>query len=240
MYIIYKIFRIDIMGNVIYLMAANSKRKSHKWAVPMAHLFWAYRVLISWILLITVTIYASADVNTGSDVLNNEDVETRYEQTYKNPAGLSLFIYTWITQIIWQWIGAVVVFDYKNLASVGRDIETLLDDGKWAEALELISFGAKFNAANVLQTIEKEFLPKGTPQEQLAIICKERIDNNVKDEENEKSVNKVCELLCSCPTFLAFAGLCLLIFGIVNTATEGTEDANFYFSVGAIVITNVF
>eukprot|EP01083_Nonionella_stella_P057275 150408_1 len=43
---------VDIMGNLIYLMAANSQNKGRTWAVPMTKVFWAYRVLSGWVLLI--------------------------------------------------------------------------------------------------------------------------------------------------------------------------------------------
>eukprot|EP01083_Nonionella_stella_P170556 580666_1 len=146
---------IDIMGNLIYLMAANSKRKGYRWAVPMAWIFWGWRVLSGWALLISITVFAASDVDHAA-LLNNEDNATRYEQTFKNTAGLVLFVYCWVATPLWQWIGAVVIFDFKNLASVGRDVETLLEDGKWDEVLELVSFGAQFNPAFVLQKIERQ------------------------------------------------------------------------------------
>eukprot|EP01083_Nonionella_stella_P198858 729762_1 len=120
--------RIDIMGNLIYLMAANSKRKGYKWAVPMAKIFWLWRVLSAYALLITVTMYAATDIEFGMQALDNEAFDTRYKQTFGHPAGLVLFIYSWAATPLWQWIGAVVIFDYKNLASVGRDVDTLVED----------------------------------------------------------------------------------------------------------------
>eukprot|EP01083_Nonionella_stella_P198857 729761_1 len=119
---------IDIMGNLIYLMAANSKRKGYKWAVPMAKIFWLWRVLSAYALLITVTMYAATDIEFGMQALDNEAFDTRYKQTFGHPAGLVLFIYSWAATPLWQWIGAVVIFDYKNLASVGRDVDTLVED----------------------------------------------------------------------------------------------------------------
>eukprot|EP01083_Nonionella_stella_P030484 83543_1 len=95
----------------------------------MAKIFWVWRVLSAYVLLITVTIYAATDSEFGKDALDNEAGETRYKQTFIHPAGLLLFIYSWAATPLWQWIGAVVIFDYKNLASVGRDVDTLVEDG---------------------------------------------------------------------------------------------------------------
>eukprot|EP01084_Bolivina_argentea_P064995 118489_1 len=357
---------IDIMGNVIYLMAANSKKKGYKWAVPMAYLFWAYRLLSSWVLLITVTVYAASNVQYGSELLNNEAGTTRREQTLGNIAGLMLFIYTWIAIPIWQWVGAVVIFDYKNLASVGRDIETLLDDDKWDQVLELVSFGARFDAAKIYQTIQRntsvrtdnvdapgsqkiyncpgqhgltEFQtgqdgyscdicgdkfrkgetlygcrncnydicticnssnntivydleghaldkkatgysggykcdkcktssddtitwhcdecnydlcdkcyyikvkrkqknkskPENSPQERLADICKQKLEESEDDTQCAKT-GKLCECLCSCPTFLILTGIIFISVGIYVFTSVGTDGYNFFFSVGAISV----
>eukprot|EP01083_Nonionella_stella_P077316 211068_1 len=98
--------------------------------------------------------YAATDIEFGMQALDNEAFDTRYKQTFGHPAGLVLFIYSWAATPLWQWIGAVVIFDYKNLASVGRDVDTLVEDGKWNQVLELVSFGAAFNPAKILQKIE--------------------------------------------------------------------------------------
>eukprot|EP01083_Nonionella_stella_P125152 378422_1 len=144
---------IDILANLIYLMVASTKGKRYRWAKPMLWSFWIWRVFSGWALLITITVYAAVDVEYGADVLNNEAGETRFDQTFKN-AGLALFIYAWVATPVWQWVGAIVIFDYGNLASVGRDVDTLLDDGKYDQVLELISFGASFDAFAVLQKID--------------------------------------------------------------------------------------
>eukprot|EP01083_Nonionella_stella_P268368 907200_1 len=155
---------IDIMGNLIYLMAANSKRKGYKWAIPMAKIFWVWRVLSAHALLITITAYAATDSQYGMDALDNEAGETRYQQTFVHPAGLLLFVYSWIATPLWQWVGAIVIFDFKNLASVGRDVDTLVEDGKWDQVLELVSFGAEFDAGKVLQKIQRQKAKEDAPQ----------------------------------------------------------------------------
>eukprot|EP01083_Nonionella_stella_P076822 209513_1 len=121
----------------------------------MAKIFWAWRVLSAYVLLITVTIYAATDSEFGRDALDNEAGETRYDQTFKHPTGLLIFIYSWLATPLWQWVGAIVIFDYKNLGSVGRDVDTLVEDNKWNQVLELVSFGAAFNHVKVLQKIEQ-------------------------------------------------------------------------------------
>eukprot|EP01083_Nonionella_stella_P175056 608580_1 len=168
---------IDIMGNLIYLMAANSKRKEYKWAVPMAKIFWVWRVLSAYALLITVTVYAVTDSEFGMDALDNEAGATRYYQTFIHPAGLLLFVYSWTATPLWQWVGAIVIFDYKNLASVGRDVDTLIEDGKWNQVLELVSFGAAFNPVKVLQKIERHKSKVGARERPQGIELK-RVDGH--------------------------------------------------------------
>eukprot|EP01083_Nonionella_stella_P108113 314045_1 len=168
---------IDIMGNLIYLMAANSKRKEYKWAVPMAKIFWVWRVLSAYALLITVTVYAVTDSEFGMDALDNEAAATRYYQTFIHPAGLLLFVYSWTATPLWQWVGAIVIFDYKNLASVGRDVDTLIEDGKWNQVLELVSFGAAFNPVKVLQKIERHKSKVGARERPQGIELK-RVDGH--------------------------------------------------------------
>lgn len=132
-----------LTGNFMFLMAANSSQRSHRWAVKMTKVFWAYRVLSSWILLVSITVYAS---------------KTENELTYGNSAGTSLYIFTWIAEPTWQWIGGVIAFDLKNFNSVGRDLETLLENGKMEAVLELISFGATFDVNKMVQKLKQKTL----------------------------------------------------------------------------------
>ena len=126
-----------MMGNIIYLMAANSNKKSEQWAVTMTKTFWAYRVISSWILLITISIFATTDFD-GPEI---QPYAMRHHQTIET-SGIALFLFCWLATPIWQWVGAVAVFDYKNLASLGRDVVQLIHDGKLLDVLELIRFGA--------------------------------------------------------------------------------------------------
>eukprot|EP01083_Nonionella_stella_P126418 382625_1 len=134
------------MGNIIYLVAANSNKKSEAWAMSMTRIFWSYRVLSSYLYLILVTVFAM----TKFDAPKIEDYHIRNNQTIVEKGGFAIFLYCWIVTPLWQWIGAVIVFDYGNLSSVGRDVDQLMSDGKFLDVLELISFGANFNAEATL------------------------------------------------------------------------------------------
>eukprot|EP01084_Bolivina_argentea_P307597 531696_1 len=138
---------VDMMGNIIYLMAASSNNKSKNWAIKMTRIFWVYRVISCWLLLIIVTIFALTQFKTDGDKV--PDYNDRYSQTFENSTGFCLWIFCWIATPIWQWWGGVAIFDFGNLASVGRDVEQLVEDNKWLDVLELIKFGASFgtNAA---------------------------------------------------------------------------------------------
>eukprot|EP01083_Nonionella_stella_P016456 45937_1 len=151
----YGLGTLDMMGNIIYLMAANANTTSKLWKdnreipVIVTYIFWGFRVFSTWVLLFTLTIFAAEPI----DAPYLADPRDRYRQTFEDSVGLALFIYAWVATPLWQWIGAVVIFDYKNLGSVGRDIDTLMADKKWSEVLDLITFGARFNAAYVLAVI---------------------------------------------------------------------------------------
>eukprot|EP01084_Bolivina_argentea_P307602 531708_1 len=166
---------VDIMGNIIYLVAANSNKKSEEWAVNMTRIFWAYRVISAWALLTVITVFAM----TEFDALKIPDYATRNEQTIQSPTGLMLFIFCWISTPIWQWVGAVIIFDYKNLASVARDVAQLAHDQKWTDVLELISFGARFEAEQTLINILNESDVDNT-MESISKICVKEINK----EEN--------------------------------------------------------
>eukprot|EP01083_Nonionella_stella_P043282 116780_1 len=140
---------IGVMGNIIYLVAAYSNKKSEQWAISMTRLYWSYRVLSSYLYLMLVTVFAMGKF----DEPKINDHRTRHAQTIENKVGLAIFVYCWIVTPIWQWIGAVIVFDYGNISSVGRDLDQLLEDGKLLDVLELISFGAKFNATTLTEVI---------------------------------------------------------------------------------------
>eukprot|EP01084_Bolivina_argentea_P005123 9678_1 len=140
---------VDMMGNIIYLCAANSNKSSQGWAIKMTFAFWSYRVISAWILLIMVSVFAT----TNFDLPKIQSYEARRSQTIIDNIGFALFIYAWITTPIWQWIGAVVVFDYKSLSSTARDVEQLIHDKKWNEVIELIEFGASFPAAHTLSSM---------------------------------------------------------------------------------------
>eukprot|EP01084_Bolivina_argentea_P022228 41316_1 len=141
---------VDLMGNVIYLMAANSTKKSEYWAVTMTKVFWAYRVISAYLLLVICTIFA---IETKTDPHYVPDYETRNEQTIVNSTGRALFIFCWVSTPIWQWIGAIAIFDFGNLASVGRDVAQLVINEQFLDVLELIKFGADFDEEQTLKSI---------------------------------------------------------------------------------------
>eukprot|EP01084_Bolivina_argentea_P128795 227582_1 len=145
----YGLGTVDMMGNVMYLVAANSSRKNESWAMSMTYIFWSYRVISSYILLIMVTIFA----NINFEAPKIEDYENRHQQTIENVTGFCLFIFCWIATPIWQWVGAIIVFDLENLSSVGRDIEQLSEQNNWQDVLELIKFGATFSSENTLKRL---------------------------------------------------------------------------------------
>ena len=94
---------------MIYLMAANSNKKSEEWAITMTKAFWAYRVISAYVLLIVSTIFAMVRLN-NPPLVNPYD--ERNDQTIQNAAGFGLFLFCWIATPIWQWIGAIIIFDY--------------------------------------------------------------------------------------------------------------------------------
>eukprot|EP01083_Nonionella_stella_P172767 593932_1 len=165
---------VGIMGNVIYLVAANSNKKSEAWAMLMTRIFWSYRVLSSYLYLILVTVFAM----TKFDAPKIEDYQTRHRQTIKDKVGFALFLYCWIVTPLWQWIGAVIVFDYGNLSSVGRDVDQLMSDGKLLDVLELISFGANFNAGATLSEVisQKQTKKKTTKPSHTRVIHSTIVD----------------------------------------------------------------
>eukprot|EP01084_Bolivina_argentea_P307598 531697_1 len=140
---------VDIMGNIIYLMAANSNKKSKEWAITMTKIFWAYRVFSAYILLIICSIFAT----TNFDGPHIQNYPQRHKQTIESQTGLALFIFCWIATPIWQCVGAVAIFDHGNLASVGRDVAQLIADKKYLDVLELIKFGADFEAEDTLRVL---------------------------------------------------------------------------------------
>ena len=171
-----------MMGNLIYLMVANSNRKSEQWAITMTKIFWAYRAISSWILLIIVTIFATTEFH--ADYI--DDYDERYGQTIGNDTGLGLFMFCWIATPIWQWVGSIIIFHYRNLASVGRDIVQLAKDEKWLQVLELVKFGSEYSAEDTLIAINNtgsDTLTHQTEEPELKLkiahICMGQID--VKD-----------------------------------------------------------
>eukprot|EP01084_Bolivina_argentea_P006749 12772_1 len=165
-----------MMGNIIYLVAANSHQKNNQsWAISMTYYFWAYRVLSSWILLILISVFSTT--NFSSPGLNS--YHTRHAETIENHTSFGIFVYCWIATPLWQWCGAVIIFDYKNLGSVARDVSQLVADGKWPQVLELIKFGATFDAQNMLESIYNQYDDTNqTLFEQILVICLETIKQN--------------------------------------------------------------
>eukprot|EP01084_Bolivina_argentea_P281979 482566_1 len=180
---------IDMMGNIIYLMAANSNATSKKWAFQMTYKFWIYRVISSYIFLIICTIFAMTDF----DAPMIENYSTRHHQTLQNDICLALFIYCWIATPIWQLSGAIIVFDHGNIMSIGRDIDQLIVDGQLNEALELISFGAHFDAEKILKwlcrqrSVNGKFRNRNSSNralfEQIFLICLEKLDDKCNFQE---------------------------------------------------------
>eukprot|EP01083_Nonionella_stella_P305489 1065879_1 len=116
------------------------------------------------------------------------DYQTRHEQTIDNPVGFALFRFCLIVTPIWQWVGAVIVFDYDNLESVARDVNQLMASNRFGDVLELISFGAKFKAQHVLNGVmhdeTKVYVRTqygGDPiAEKIAVICVDRLKQQKK------------------------------------------------------------
>eukprot|EP01084_Bolivina_argentea_P128794 227580_1 len=145
----YGLGTVDMMGNIMYLVAANSTKKNESWAMSMTYIFWWYRIISSYILLIMATIFA----NVNFEATKIEDYENRHGQVIENVAGFCLFIFCWVATPIWQWVGAIIVFDFQNLSSVGRDIEQLSQQHNWQDVWELIKFGAIFSSENTLKRL---------------------------------------------------------------------------------------
>ena len=133
--------RIDMIGNVIYLTSAIPIKREKEWEQKMSIVFWIYRVISSWLLLIAVSVFLSIKF----DARFIQSYEERVEQTINHSIGFFMFIFCWTATPIWQWVAAVLVFDYGNIGSVGRDMKQLIFDGNWKEVIELISFGAAFD-----------------------------------------------------------------------------------------------
>eukprot|EP01083_Nonionella_stella_P117094 348514_1 len=176
-----------IMGNIIYLVAANSNKKSEDWAMLMTRIFWSYRVLSSYVYLILVTVFAM----TRFDAPKINDYQTRHDQTINDRVGFAIYIYCWIATPIWQWIGAVIVFDYNNIGSVGRDVDQLMADGKLLDVLELISFGANFNAQTLDKIISNERCVCATCEHMFG----SHIDDNIMHTTSYTQQNKAKDLL---------------------------------------------
>ena len=139
-YICYGVGSFSMLCNIIYLTASSSTQKSSqqlKWAISMGKLFWAYRILSSWLFLIIITITATIKF----DAWKIDDYQTRHNLTFNQNIGLFFYIFTWIAQPIWQWVAAIVVFDYNNLHSVSRDVKQLCQQNQWKDVIELIQFG---------------------------------------------------------------------------------------------------
>eukprot|EP01083_Nonionella_stella_P300757 1028442_1 len=139
--------------------------------------------------------------------------------------------------------------DYKNLASVGRDVQTLVEDNKWDQVLELVSFGASYEPDIILQKIErKKSLAAGgsgaskkesEEMNKLAEICKAQHDAS--KETRSVRLDKViacCEYVCSCASFLGVLSLAFLGVGIYFYIRQqgDTQGNNFYLSIGAMII----
>ena len=163
---------------MIYLMAANSNKKSEEWAITMTKAFWGYRVISAYVLLTISTVFAMVKLNDPALV---NPYEERNQQTIQNATGFGLFLFCWIATPIWQWIGAIIIFDYGNLASVGRDVAQLVEDNKYLDVLELIKFGANFEAENTLRSVSSENKVdniKGRIFDSIAEICIDRMKEN--------------------------------------------------------------
>ena len=130
----YALGTLDMMGNIVYLRAANSNTADKTCAQKATYLFWIYRVLSAYILLILSTIFAT----TRFDATHIMDYQSRNYQTLRNTEGFAIFLYCWIATPLWHWVGAIIVFDYKNLKTISRDIEHLAADGKWLDVWELV------------------------------------------------------------------------------------------------------
>eukprot|EP01083_Nonionella_stella_P285460 971629_1 len=129
-----------LLGNLLYWTIIDSSYLHQKYPTMgswVQYIAISYRFGSLYLYLVLVTLFATVFTFDARKVPN---FASRNYDVIKNPLGLSLYVYCWITSIVWPLCLVYIRNKAVNIQYAGRDIARLIESDKWLVALELLEF----------------------------------------------------------------------------------------------------